>query len=259
MPVARRVLGACRVVSLVFLIVVAALWVRSYWIYDELSYGADRVPRFQWTAYPAAHDFRRWPPAPPPGATHTLLTCFGKVFYREDVYDPAARGGGAVGRAWASDENVLPSFSYSRVETGDMTRPGRWKLRQATLRHWLPAVLFAVLPLTWLERPGTPRPRAHRDRLFWAGASNGACSATSRRAIQRFSSSISPWEYQTLLLTRVRSSQLEQGHGVALVESDYWAICRDLDRQPKLAQCQGRGTSPASARSAWNLDDRAGS
>lgn len=59
-------------------------------------------------------------------------------------------GTGAHGYGWSSDDNAIPSFSYLYAVTGVMSGRGHWTVRQATVRHWALALLFALLPAAWL-------------------------------------------------------------------------------------------------------------
>jgi hypothetical protein len=130
----------------------AASWARSYLVYDQVSCGSvtDRYP-CGWKSYDASFAFPRWPPGIPEGAWGAALTCYGKVLLEQAVYreDPLP-GTTARGYGWASDENVIPSFSYFYAVTGDMTRGGHWTVRQVTARHWALVLLFAVLPVAWV-------------------------------------------------------------------------------------------------------------
>ena len=148
----RRSLAAISLVSALFLCAVVASWIRSYWVYDQVAFGAFAHGRWAWSAYSASYPFARWPPAVPQGASHTLLTCFGKIYFHGTVYHgDSQRGVAAPGRTWASDDNILPSFSYLYAVTSDMSGKGWWTIRQVTTRHWALAVLFALLPLAWLR------------------------------------------------------------------------------------------------------------
>ena len=148
----RRTFAAVSLVSSALLLVAAASWIRSYWVYDQVAFGDFADGRWAWTAYSAPYAFTAWPPAAPKGASLTLLTCFGKVYWRETVHHgDAERLGAARGYAWASDDNIIPSFSFLHAVTGDMGGKGWWAIREVTMRHWALVALFAMAPMAWLR------------------------------------------------------------------------------------------------------------
>ena len=157
----QRTFAALSSVSCLFLLVATASWIRSYWVYDQVAFGSFPGRRWAWTAYSDSYPFAGWPPATPKGASLSLLTCFGKLFFHETLYhDDAGRGPAARGHGWASDDNVIPSFSYFYAVTGDMSGKGWWTVRQVTLRHWALVALFALAPALWLwssRRKAAPR------------------------------------------------------------------------------------------------------
>ncbi len=132
-------------VSAALLAAVLALWLRSYWIYDQVSWGTNG---WTWIPYPKAYQFSRWPPAAPDGTVWKVLTVDGKLYFNSDSYREApfrsARGSG-----WQSDNNIIPSFSYLYATTGDMTREGTWTVIQASVRLWAIATILGVLPVAW--------------------------------------------------------------------------------------------------------------
>jgi len=146
-----RLFSIAAVLSCVLGVGVAASWLRSYWVYDQISCGS-ALDRHQcvWKSYSASFQFPRWPPGIPEGGSVALLTSFGKVLLQRAVYSDGVPGGSSQGYGWSSDDNVIPSFSYFRAVTGDMNRNGQWTVHQATARHWALVLLFAVLPLAWL-------------------------------------------------------------------------------------------------------------
>lgn len=148
----RRLFTIAAALSCLLAIGAAASWVRSYWVYDQVSCGSvsDRY-QCAWKSYDASFQFPRWPPGMPKGAAGAVLTCFGKVQLAQRVYsEELPRGTAAHGYGWSSDENIIPSFSYLYAETGDMNGRGHWTVRQVTVRHWALVLLFSVLPVAWL-------------------------------------------------------------------------------------------------------------
>jgi hypothetical protein len=145
---ARRLFRIAGILSGVIALAVAASWVRSYWVYDQISCGHQQCA---WTSYSAPFEFTRWPPAIPEGASSALLTSFGKISLRQAVYSEEPRlDASSRGYGWSSDENVIPSFSYSYAVTSDMSRSGHWTVRQISIRHWALVLLFAVFPVAWV-------------------------------------------------------------------------------------------------------------
>jgi hypothetical protein len=121
-------------------------------MYDQVSCGSgpDHF-RCAWTSYDASFQFPRWPPGIPKGASSAVLLCFGKILLQQALHDEQPRRRTpAAGYGWASDTNVIPSFSYVYAVTDDMNGRGNWTVRQATFRHWALVVLFTVLPAAWL-------------------------------------------------------------------------------------------------------------
>ena len=108
--------------SLLLAVAVAASWVRSYWVFDRVSCASYRCT---WESFDARVQFSRWPPGMPLAAS-------------------GQRWG------WASDENVIPSFSYLQAVTADTTHSGHWAIRQLSLRHGALLLLLALLPAAWL-------------------------------------------------------------------------------------------------------------
>lgn len=147
----RRTFAAVSCVSSVLLLVTAASWLRSYCVYDQVAFGTFADGRWAWTAYRHSYPFTRWPPAAPKGASLTLLTCFGKIYMHETAFhSDAERVATARGHAWASDDNIIPSFSYLHAVTGDVSGKGWWTIRQVTMRHWALVALFTLAPMVWL-------------------------------------------------------------------------------------------------------------
>ena len=147
----RRTFAVVCIVSSAFLLLAATSWIRSYRVYDELAFGTFEHGRWARTAYSASHPFTRWPPAAPKGASFTLLTCVGKLYFHETVHhSDRERRAAARDQAWASDDNIIPSFSYFYTVTGDMNGDGWWTIRQVTMRHWALVALFALAPTAWL-------------------------------------------------------------------------------------------------------------
>jgi len=102
-------------------------------------------------SYAASFPFPAWPPGIPENSSGAVLTSAGKVLLQQAIYmEEPLHETGAQGYSWASDDNVVPSFSYLHAVTGDMTRSGHWIVRQATVRHWAVASLFVILPAVWL-------------------------------------------------------------------------------------------------------------
>ena len=163
-----RTFAALSSVSCLFLLVASASWVRSYWVYDQVAFGSFPDGRWTWTAYAASYPFAGWPPATPKGASFTFLSCFGKLYFHETLFhEDAGRGPAARGHVWASDDNIIPSFSYFYAVTGDMSGKGWWTIRQVTVRHWALVALFALAPTLWLwssRRKAAP-PDNERHRL----------------------------------------------------------------------------------------------
>jgi hypothetical protein len=148
----RTAIAVVSRVSSVLLLLAAASWMRSYFAYDQVSFGRFADGRWAWTAFSPSHPFTRWPPAAPKGASHTLLTCAGKIFGHESVYHgDGERLAAARGHGWASDDNVIPSFSYFYAATGDVSGTGWWTTRQVTMRHWALVALFALAPMVWFR------------------------------------------------------------------------------------------------------------
>lgn len=133
--------------SLLLAVAVAASWVRSYWVFDRVSCASYRCT---WESFDARVQFSRWPPGMPGGASSALLASSGKVFIERRIYysEPLAASGHGWG--WASDENVIPSFSYLQAVTADMTHSGHWAIRQLSVRHGALLLLLALLPAAWL-------------------------------------------------------------------------------------------------------------
>ena len=149
-----RLFSIAAVLSCALGVGVAASWIRSHSVYDQIWCGSP-LGRHQcvWESYSASFQFQRWPPGIPAGASVGVFTSLGKVLLQHAAYGRAAPGGSSRGYGWASDENVVPSFSYFYAVTGDMGRSGQWTVRQVTVRHWALVLLFAVLPLAWLLAP----------------------------------------------------------------------------------------------------------
>jgi hypothetical protein len=151
----RRLFTVAAALSCLLALASAASWLRSYWVYDQLSCGAYGCA---WQSYDASFRFPRWPPGIPQGATSAALTAFGKIQLKQAVHHgkalPATVAGGY---GWSSDHNAIPSFSYFYAVTGDMKGQGEWTVRQLTVRHWALVLLFALLPAAWLftRRRGT--------------------------------------------------------------------------------------------------------
>jgi hypothetical protein len=157
----RRLFTVAAALSCLLAVGVAASWVRSYWVYDQVSCGSMQDGhQCAWESYGASSQFVRWPPGIPKGASGMVLTCFGKVLLEQAIYnEEPLRRTASRGYGWSSDDNVIPSFSYFYAVTGDMTREGYWTIRQGTVRHWALELLFAVLPVAWLFASGQRRVR----------------------------------------------------------------------------------------------------
>ena len=148
----RRLFTFAAALSCLLAAAVTASWLRSYWVYDQVSCGSipDRY-RCTWRSYDASFDFPRWPPGIPKEASSAVLTCFGKVLFQQGVYSEQPLPGMAShGYGRSSDDNAIPSFSYFYAVTGDMSGRGHWTVRQVTVRHWGLVLLFSVLPVAWL-------------------------------------------------------------------------------------------------------------
>ena len=146
----RRLFPIAAVVSCLLGAGVMTSWVRSYWVYDQVSCGSALDPhQSAWKSHRASFEFSRWPPGIPDGASGSVMTSFGKVLLQHAVYRDEPLHG-THGYGWSSDDNVIPSFSYSYAVTRDMRRSGYWTVRQLTARHWALVLLFAVLPAAWL-------------------------------------------------------------------------------------------------------------
>jgi hypothetical protein len=147
----RRLFTVAAALSCLLAVGVAASWVRSYWVYDQVSCGSV-LDRFQcaWRSYGASFQFPGWPPGIPKGASGAVLTSFGKILLKQAIHSEEPLRGTAHGYAWSSDENVIPSFSYFYAITGSMNDRGHWTVRQVTVRHWALMLLFAVLPVAWM-------------------------------------------------------------------------------------------------------------
>ncbi len=162
----RRVFAAVSSISLVLLLATTASWIRSYWLYDQVAYGTLAHGRWTWSTYGVPYSFTRWPPERPKGASHTLLTCFGKIYFRQDVHHTEAPEPGSSARdySWASDENIIPSFSALVVHTADMSGSGWWTLRQVTVRHWAIVVILSCAPVAWLRASRRERSPAQANK-----------------------------------------------------------------------------------------------
>ena len=147
----HRVLTSASLISLAVLAVVATSWIRSYWVYDQVSCRTDQGVRgCHWQTYSASYPFTSWPPSLPEGTSIGVLICFGKIYFRENVHGDQLPAPRPRGFAWASDSNAIPSFSYFYAVTGDMSGKGYWTVRQITLPHGALVVLFGVIPLATL-------------------------------------------------------------------------------------------------------------
>ena len=148
----RRLFTIAAALSCLLGIAAAASWVRSYWVYDQVScgYAFDR-DQCAWKSYSASFRFTGWPPGIPKGASGAVLTSFGKILLQHAVYsEEPLQGATSHGYGWSSDDNAIPRFSYFYAVTGDMSRGGHWIIRQVTAMHWALLLLFTVLPVTWL-------------------------------------------------------------------------------------------------------------
>jgi hypothetical protein len=145
-----RLFTVAAMLSCLLAVGAATSWVRSYWVYDQLSCDST-LDRCTWKSYDASFQFPRWPPGVPEGASRAALICFGQIFLEQAAYseEPLPMKAPA-GYGWSSDENAIPSFSYFHAVTGDMSRKGHWTVRQVTVRHWALVLLFALLPAAWL-------------------------------------------------------------------------------------------------------------
>ena len=135
-------------VSAALLAAVLALWLRSYWIYDQGYWGTNG---WTWVPYPKAYPFSRWPPAAPDGTVWKVLTVGGKLVFNGKSYREAPYRS-APGSGWQSDSNIIPSFSYLYVTTMDMTRDGTWTVIQVSVPLWAIATILGVLPVAWAVR-----------------------------------------------------------------------------------------------------------
>lgn len=151
--ISRRILTAVSLISLIALAVVATSWIRSYWVYDQLSCGSDQGLRgCRWQAYSAAYNFPGWPPELPEGTSVGVLICFGKIFLRGNRHTDLLPADHSRPFAWASDSNAIPSFSYLYAVTGAMDGRGYWTVRQLSLPHWPLVLLFGALPVVALRQ-----------------------------------------------------------------------------------------------------------
>jgi hypothetical protein len=132
---------------------VLTLWIRSYWIYDQVSWGAGGLT---WAAYPKAQEFSRWPPAAPESTGWSLLVTRGELYFDSHSHSDAQLTS-VYGRGWRSDDNVIPSFSYFYGKTGDKKRDGTWTVMQASGRLWALAVIVGAVPLAWTVKRWRPR------------------------------------------------------------------------------------------------------
>jgi hypothetical protein len=147
----RRLFTVAAALSCLLALGVTASWVRSYWVYDQVSCGSTERYGCAWSSYGALFPFPRWPPGIPKGASSAVLTCFGKVLLQQAVYiEEPLRGTASDSYGWSSDDNVIPSFGYFYAVTGDMNGRGQWRVSQVTARHWALVLLFAALPVTWV-------------------------------------------------------------------------------------------------------------
>jgi len=145
-----RLFAGAAVLSALLAAGVAASWVRSYTVYDQLSCGS-ALDRCAWNSYDASFPFTRWPPGLPAGASQAVLICFGTISFRQAVHNEEALPATAMrAYGWRSDENTIPGFSYFHAVTGSMDGRGHWKVLQISLRHWALLLVFALLPAAWL-------------------------------------------------------------------------------------------------------------
>ena len=146
-----RLFTVAAALSCLLAVGVAACWVRSYRVYDQVSC-ACVLDRFQcaWKSYDASFQFPAWPPSIPTGASGAALTAFGKILLKQAIHSEEPLRGTAHGYGWSSDDNVIPSFSYFHAITGSMDDRGHWTVRQVTVRHWALMLLFAILPVAWI-------------------------------------------------------------------------------------------------------------
>lgn len=142
----RRLFTLAAALSVLLAFGVTASWVRSYWVFDRVSCASYRCT---WESFDARLQFSRWPPGMPRGASSAVLASSGKIFVERRTYysEPLAH---SKGWSWASDDSVIPSFSYLEAVTGDVARNGHWAVRQASVRHGALLLLLAVLPAAWL-------------------------------------------------------------------------------------------------------------
>lgn len=145
----RRLFAIAAALSCLIALAAAASWIRSYQVLDRVSC-SERL-RCAWESYDRDFQFQRWPPGMRRNASRAALSAFGKIFLEQRSYrsEPLA-GAATAASGWASDGDVIPSFSYFHAITADGTRAGHWSVRQITLRHWVLVALFALLPAAWL-------------------------------------------------------------------------------------------------------------
>jgi hypothetical protein len=155
-----RLFTVAAILSSLLALGTAVSWVRSYWVYDFVSCGSasGRYP-CNWNSYGTSFRFSRWPPGIPQGASSAVVVSYGKILFQQAVHGEEPLSGMPLqAYSWSSDDNVIPSLSYSYAATRDMAGKGRWTVRQATVRHWALVLLFALLPAAWLFavlRPAT--------------------------------------------------------------------------------------------------------
>jgi hypothetical protein len=141
----ERALNIASAVAAVMLLGLFSGWIRSYWIYDQISWGAKG---WAWMPYPATHMFSKWPPAAPEGTVGVFLITRGELYLNSYSYS-AARLTASHGHAWRSDDNIIPSFSYFYAKTGDMERDGTWRVVQGSVRIWAVVLFVGLLPAVW--------------------------------------------------------------------------------------------------------------
>jgi hypothetical protein len=155
----RRLLNLAAAVSLVLFLATVGLWVRSYWVGDNVSWSSSHAREGDWVSREWMINIGRggwliqWIDSldEPTGAPRPNSDPWRWSHPRA----PASVGGGAH----------LPSFwrrrGFSYSSTGPMNRPGRVQHRYLCTPLWFLAALTSPVPLLWLCRR---RLQAKRNR-----------------------------------------------------------------------------------------------
>ena len=148
----NRLFRVASAFSAVACLATTASWLRSYWTYDQIACGNVVVGEScTWKGYPRSYPFTTWPPASPESTVAALFMSFGKISLNWHSYSPTPLAA-TSGRAWRSDENSIPRFSYFYAKTADMVRQGTWTVVQASFPHWTVVVMFSIVPMFWIRK-----------------------------------------------------------------------------------------------------------